>query len=109
MKMLKFISFFIVTTALYLSAMVSCKAGIISALSCGFNDVSNAVAQALPGGTVQLPAGTATWSRQLFLNGVSLIGAGTNATFIVDEVPRAGSGVPLIQIAATSQLTEVSS
>ena len=93
--------------AFLLSSGVS-RAAIFNAASVAYSDVSTAVALASPGDTVLLPSGTATWSQQLVLNGVSLIGAGTNATFIVDEVPRVNNGVPLIVINATSRLTEVS-
>lgn len=65
------------------------QARVITAASCAFSDVSNAVAQASAGDVVQLPAGTASWSETLNLtNGVSLIGAGTNSTFIIDEENR---------------------
>lgn len=55
-----------------------------------------------------IPAGTNTWSQQVVLSGVSLIGSGSNSTVIIDEASRANNGLPLIQIAGTSQLTEVS-
>ncbi|HSY43912.1 MAG TPA: hypothetical protein VK811_08360, partial [Candidatus Acidoferrum sp.] len=65
-------------------------AKIIKAASCQFTDVNNAVASASVGDTVQLPAGTNSWSQTLTLNGVSLEGSGTNATEIIDEEPRSG-------------------
>ena len=82
-------------------------AAIIKAASISYTDVNNAVSKASPGDTVLIPPGTNTWSQQLLLNGVSLQGAGSNVTVIIDEVPRANNGVPLIVITAMNQLTEV--
>jgi hypothetical protein len=98
----------LVTTTFFLAIPFSGSAKIINITSGSYSAVSSAVASASPGDAVVLPAGTNTWSQQLVLNGVSLIGAGTNSTIIVDEVPRAGSGVPLIAVNATNQLTEIS-
>jgi hypothetical protein len=66
-------------------------AKVINAVSCQFSDVSNAVAQASAGDVVQLPPGTNWWGQTLNLSGVSLIGAGTNSTVIIDEENRAVS------------------
>jgi hypothetical protein len=67
------------------------EAKVINAASCAFADVSNAVAQASPGDVVQLPAGTSWWAETLNLTNVSLIGAGTNSTVIIDEENRSVS------------------
>jgi hypothetical protein len=86
-----------------------CSAKKINAASCQFSDVSNAVAQASAGDTVQLPAGTATWSQTLTLNGVSLIGAGTNATILIDEENRSAASPQMIVLnAVAGTLSEIS-
>jgi len=86
--------------ALFLCGMVAATAfgaalhsdaRVIQAASCQYADVSNAAAQASAGDVVQLPAGTNWWAETLGLNGVSLIGAGTNLTVIIDEENRAVS------------------
>jgi hypothetical protein len=47
--------------------------------------VALAIAQALDGDTVQIPAGPATWSSPVTLNkAITLMGAGTNSTTIVN-------------------------
>jgi hypothetical protein len=51
--------------------------------------VNAAIAQAKYGDTVQIPAGVWTWSvGNVNLSGITLEGAGTNATFIVDNLPN---------------------
>src|SRR5580692_7230937 len=82
----------ILTGTVWLLPQFSSMGAIIKAASCQFSDVNSAVSQASTGDTVQLPAGTAIWSQTLTLNGVSLIGAGSNATILVDEENRAVSG-----------------
>jgi hypothetical protein len=92
-----------------LSFRFPCNAAVINAVSCLFSDVSAAVALASPGDTVQLPAGTNWWSQTINLNGVSIKGAGTNATVLIDEVPRTGTGGQLFYINGTgSSYTEIS-
>ncbi len=91
-----------------LLAEYSSHAAVINAASCQFNDVSNAVAQASPGDTVQLPAGTDTWSETLILNGVSLNGAGTNATVLIDEENRTTTYQMISLYPVAGQLTEIS-
>jgi hypothetical protein len=57
--------------------------GIIRAASPSYADVSAAVSAAVPGDTIIVPAGTATWSSQLVITkSVSLIGAGIGQTII---------------------------
>jgi hypothetical protein len=86
-----------------------CSAKTINAASCQFSDVSNAVAQASAGDTVQLPAGTATWSQTLTINGVSLLGAGTNATILIDEESRSAATPQIIVLnAVAGTLSEIS-
>ena len=51
--------------------------------------VNAAIAQAKFGDTVQIPAGTWTWSvGNVGVSGITLAGAGTNATFILDNLPN---------------------
>jgi hypothetical protein len=65
------------------------KAATINALSGSFVDVSNAIAKATYGDTVQIPAGTWTWTQTgLSFSGITIAGAGTNATFILDNLPN---------------------
>ncbi|HEV2327399.1 MAG TPA: hypothetical protein VGY56_01275 [Verrucomicrobiae bacterium] len=74
-----------------LGAASNSDARVIQAASGQYADVRNAVAQASAGDVVQLPAGTNWWAETLSLNGVSLIGAGTNSTVIIDEENRSVS------------------
>lgn len=92
-----------------LSFRFPCHAAIINAASCQFIDVSNAVAQASPGDTVQLPPGTNWWSQPINLDGVSIRGSGTNSTVIIDEEPRVGQSGQLFNINGTGNTyTEIS-
>ena len=85
------------------------SAKTITAASCQFSDVKNAVAQASAGDIVQLPSGTAIWTQTLTLNGVSLLGAGTNATILVDEENRSAATPQMIILnAVAGTLSEIS-
>lgn len=67
------------------------KAAIINANSGSYLDVSNAISQARYGDTVQIPAGTWIWTQTgLSFSGITIAGAGTNATFILDNLPING-------------------
>jgi len=95
--------------AVLLSSNQAGHAKIINAASCQFIDVSNAVAAASVGDTVQMPAGTNSWSQTLILsNGVSLEGAGTNVTEIIDEEPRSGGAQTIVAYPSPGYLTEIS-
>ena len=60
--------------------------GSITAASPSFADVSTAIAQANPGDTVIVPAGTAIWNDHLIITkGVNLIGAGIGQTVITSN------------------------
>jgi len=85
---------------LFLGAFVRVQAAIIPAHSPSFADVTAAVSSAANGDTVLVPAGQATWTSTLaYSKDITLQGAGTNSTFIVDEVsPRA----PVIAVAANT-------
>ena len=60
-----------------------------NALSPSYTDVNNAVASAASGDTVNVPAGTATWSSTLAIGtkAISLIGAGAGSTVITTQRP----------------------
>lgn len=74
----------------WMSALITSvsQAATITASSVNFSDVAAALTQTVPGDTVQLPAGTATWTSPLNVKGVSLIGSGTNSTIIIDNLDR---------------------
>lgn len=96
-------------TAVFLLLVVPLHASTVTVTSLTFTAVSNAIAIASPGDVIQLPVGTNVWTQGITLNGVSFIGAGTNATVIVDEAPRSNNGIPLITIrSVTNHLTELS-
>jgi len=62
------------------------QSGSITAASPSFADVSIAIAQANPGDTVIVPAGTAIWNDHLIITkGVTLIGAGIGQTVITSN------------------------
>ncbi len=64
-------------------------AAVINAASGTEVAVTAAIAQASPGDTVQIPAGTWTWTTgKVDFSGITLAGAGTNATFLVDALPN---------------------
>src|ERR1700722_11747085 len=86
----------------------SSRAALFNAVTCLFSDVTNAVAKASPGDIIQLPAGTNIWTQTLTLNGVSLKGAGTNATVIIDEESRAAGGQVINLYAVAGKLAEIS-
>jgi hypothetical protein len=69
----------------------SIKAAIITATNASLNAVQTAVNSANPGDTINVPAGTATWTTNLAINNnISMVGAGIGKTIIIDEVPRSG-------------------
>jgi hypothetical protein len=103
----KTLAFFMAVISLSFGSV--CSAKTITAASCQFSDVSSAVAKASAGDVVQLPAGTATWVQTLALNGVSLLGAGTNATILVDEENRSAATPQMIILEAVAgTLSEIS-
>lgn len=65
-------------------ASLDAVASTRNAASASYSDVVAAVASAVDGDTVQIPAGTATWSSTLNVGskGISIIGAGTGSTII---------------------------
>ena len=83
-------------------------AALFNAATCLFSDVTNALAKASPGDVIQLPAGTNAWTQTLTLNGISLLGAGTNSTMIIDEESRAAGGQIINLYPVAGQLAEIS-
>ena len=65
---------------------------IIIAKSCSLKDVQAAIAQANPGDTVIVPAGSAVWSSNLVIaKGIILKGAGIDRTIITCKFDGSGS------------------
>ena len=63
-------------------------AATINATSCNSSDVQAAITAAVDGDTVQIPAGTCTWTSGITVTkSIAIIGAGENQTIISDEVP----------------------
>ena len=99
-----------VAASLLLAAPSGAQARIINALSPSLADVSRAIASAVDGDSVAVPAGTASWTSTLVINkGITLIGktttdsvAGTavDNTIIQDNVARGPGGRPIIKIAS---------
>ncbi|HEV2454144.1 MAG TPA: hypothetical protein VGY98_07775, partial [Verrucomicrobiae bacterium] len=68
--------------------------------------VQAAINSAVPGEVVQLPAGTATWTSVLLItNNISLVGAGSAKTIIIDEIPSSSFN-DLIEWETVSNYTE---
>lgn len=78
-----------------LSAAALTQAATINAFSPSYNDVSSAIASARDGDTVQIPAGSATWSSTLNVGskGIAIIGAGSDNTIITNAVNGANPTV----------------
>lgn len=70
----------------------------INASSCSRTDVGNAVAAAVDGDVVQIPAGSCNWSSGIFLNkSITIQGAGMDVTTITNtQTPSGGILPPLI-------------
>lgn len=70
----------------------SAQAATVTAASCNRADVGAAVNAAGVGDTVQIPAGTCSWTTELDISkGIALMGKGTGSTVILDDVPKDGS------------------
>src|SRR6266853_1105694 len=54
------------------------QAATINAASCSRTDVVSAITSAKPGDTVQVPAGTCSWSGGVSFTGIQLVGAGSS-------------------------------
>jgi hypothetical protein len=92
------------TSALYIATASTPGAvyarGPILAASCSAQDVLAAVAKAVDGDTVAVPAGTCTWTSQVLIQDKSIIlkGAGIDQTVIIDNAP---AGYSPLQISLT--------
>ena len=76
-------------TGILLPALNQAKGATIDAKSGSLADVSSAIASAHDGDTVVVPAGTASWTSTLSITkGITLRGAGYDATVILDDIPR---------------------
>lgn len=89
-----------------LSFAFCCRAATITANSVSRVDVGAAVASASDGDTVIIPAGSAHWTTNLYINkAITLQGTGTNAstgTVVYDDVTTGlGNGAALIWIQTT--------
>jgi len=75
--------------ALFLGALAgSCsEAQTINAASCNTSDVQNAINSAQEGGTVNIPAGTCTWTSGVTISGkgITLTGAGTSRVIAISS------------------------
>ena len=93
---------------LFLVTLTAKSATTWNAPSGAWIDVSNTVAHASYGDTVQIPAGTWTWTTpNLLISGITLAGAGTNATFITDGMAAAEIAYLLNVITVTNAMTRV--
>jgi hypothetical protein len=73
------------------------EAGIVNAHSASLNDVSSAVASAVDGDIVMIPAGTASWTQTLTVTKrISIIGA-TAVAGDYDHQPMAATDLTVIQ------------
>ena len=89
---------------LTLNVLSQADAATINATSVSFADVASAIALAADGDTVVVPAGTASWTSILLITkGITLQGAGNDATVILDDVPRtlANEGGSIIAASST--------
>lgn len=88
--------------ALLLSSSYA-SAAIINAASTSYIDVSNAVAVANAGDTVQIPAGSSSWTAGLTIQGITVSGQSSNLTTIVDETFHGDSiGIALFNVITTN-------
>jgi hypothetical protein len=75
-----------VVALLILGIVTPAEAATITAASCSRTNVAAAIASASPGDTVQVPAGSCSWSGGLSISGIRLVGAGksSSGTIITD-------------------------
>lgn len=79
------------------------QSATINAATPALADVQSACNSAANGDTVNVPAGTATWTTNLNITkSINLIGAGTDNTVIIDEVNRSYSFAGLIKWSAVT-------
>jgi len=81
----------------------SAKTAIVNARSVSMIDVSTAVNAAAAGDTVQIPAGTATWTSPVVLNkGIQIIGAGIDRTVIINALSGGRKDAAAFRIAVSN-------
>jgi hypothetical protein len=101
--------------ALLFAASGAAQAATINAASASRSDVASAIASAVDGDTVVIPAGTASWTSGLVLTkGITLMGQTTtnpvaktadDQTIILDDVARGPGGTPIIWVQGASGKT----
>ena len=101
------VGFAIILAMVLLGSLLSATAKSIDAASDSFLDISNALAGASAGDVVMLPPGTNVMTQSINLNGVSLIGAGTNQTVLIDEENRSGNAQVINLNPTPGHLTEI--
>lgn len=80
---------FISAAFMLLIATAGVEAAVVNAASCSRNDVAAAVNAASNNDTVQIPAGTCSWTSRLTITkSITMTGAGIDSTVILDNVPR---------------------
>jgi hypothetical protein len=65
---------------LVFASVAPTEAATITAATCSVANVASAIALAGPGDTIQVPAGTCSWSGGISFTGVSLVGAGSSTS-----------------------------
>jgi hypothetical protein len=79
----------VVMAGVFLTSPGQIGAAVIRAKSVSLKDVSSALASASDGDTVLVPAGKAGWTSPLTITkGITLEGAGNDATVILDDISR---------------------
>lgn len=93
----------VLVALLLFSPLASARAATNTAASPSFIDVSNAVHSATAGDTILIPAGTVTWTNTLTITkGLTLIGAGADATFITNLIELHGMTLAFTLTSGTS-------
>lgn len=83
----------VLSTVLLLAVSARTEAAVINAADASLSAVQAAINSASSGDTVQVPAGTATWTSGITINNdISLIGAGEGQTILIDELSSHSSG-----------------
>lgn len=92
-----------VAVLILLSALTA-KAATYTAANTTIAGVSNAYALATAGDTIQIPAGTSSWTNTLHVTNVWIKGAGMDQTVLLDDILDDGSGYghALIHMHSTS-------
>jgi len=79
------------------------EAATITASSCSKSNVESAIAQAAGGDTIEVPAGSATWSDYITISKkLAIIGAGADETAITGPGFKIGNGTEGVRISGFS-------